>query len=119
MSDASVERSALAEKLEVLRTKASMRSVDVTDILGTTSETVSKWNNGRSYPRPGDESLLVDLENVVECLSEFYRDPRTARAWLYSRHRYFEGLRPTDLIRQGRMEEVLQAIRSMDDPAYT
>ena len=119
MASAVEERNVVAEKLAVLRDRAAIRSVDVANMLGTTPETVSRWNQGRAYPRPQKESLLVDLEYIVERLSEFYSDPRTARAWLYSRHKYFDGLRPADLIQEGRIEEVLEAIQTMADPTYT
>lgn len=119
MSNVAAERNAVAAKLKLLRTRAAIRSVDVANMLGTTPETVSRWNHGRAYPRPNKESLLVDLEYIVERLSEFYSDPRTARAWLYSRHKYFDGLRPADLIRKGRIHEVLEAIQAMGDPACT
>lgn len=119
MTEAAVERSAVAGKLEMLRTKAAIRSVDVANMLGTTPETVSRWNHGRAYPRPNKENLLVDLEYIVERLSEFYSDPRAARAWLYSRHRYFNGLRPADLIQEGRVQEVLEAIQAMSNTSYT
>lgn len=110
---------AIAAKLEFLKIRAAIRAVDVANMLGTTPETVSRWNRGRAYPRPNKESLLVDLEYIVERLSEFYSDPNAARAWLYSRHKYFNGLRPADLIQEGRIEEVLEAIQSMANPEYT
>ena len=119
MTDVAVERNAVAEKLKLLRTRAAIRSVDVANMLGTTPETVSRWNHGRAYPRPKKENLLVDLEYIVERLSEFYSDPRSARAWLYSRHKYFRGLRPADLIQEGRIQEVLEAIQAMSNPSYT
>ena len=119
MASVVAEKNVVAEKLAVLRDRAAIRAVDVANMLGTTPETVSRWNQGRAYPRPGKESLLVDLEYIVERLSEFYSDPRTARAWLYSRHKYFDGLRPADLIQEGRIEEVLEAIQTMADPTYT
>ena len=119
MSSSIVERNVVAEKLELLRTRAAIRSVDVANMLGTTPETVSRWNHGRAYPRPNKENLLVDLEYIVERLSEFYSEPRTARAWLYSRHKYFDGLRPADLIQEGRIQEVLEAIQAMASPTYT
>ena len=119
MTNAIAERNVVAEKLELLKNRAAIRAVDVANMLGTTPETVSRWNQGRAYPRPSKESLLVDLEYVVERLSEFYSDPRTARAWLYSRHKYFSGLRPADLIQEGRTEEVLEAIQAMTDPTHT
>ena len=61
----------------------------------------------------------MDLEYIVERLSEFYSDPKTVRAWLYSRHRYFDGLRPADLIQEGRVEEVLEAIQALSNPSHT
>ena len=61
----------------------------------------------------------ANMENILERLSEFYADPQTARAWLYSRHKYFDGLRPADLILEGRIQEVLEAIQAVGDPAYT
>ena len=119
MSNVLAEKNVIAGKLEALKTQAAIRAVDVANMLGTTPETVSRWNQGRAYPRPNKESRLVDLEYIVERLSEFYSDPRTARAWLYSRHKYFNGLRPADLIQEGRIEEVLEAIQLMADPTYT
>ena len=119
MSNLVAEKNVVAEKLELLKSRAAIRAVDVANMLGTTPETVSRWNQGRAYPRPAKESLLVDLEYIVERLSEFYSDPKTARSWLYSRHRYFSGLRPADLIQEGRIEEVLEAIQAMADPTYT
>ena len=86
--------------------------------LGTTFDTVSRRNHGRAHPRPSKEKMLMDLEYVVERLAEFYSDPITARAWLYSSHRYFDGVRPADLIREGRVQEVLEAIQAMGSPTY-
>ena len=119
MANVVVGKNVVAEKLELMRSRAAIRAVDVANMLGTTPETVSRWNLGRTYPRRSKESLLVDLEYIVERLSEFYSDPKTARAWLYSRHKYFRGLRPADLIQEGRIEEVLEAIQAMADPTYT
>lgn len=119
MSGAVAERNVVVEKLELLRTRAAIRLVDVANMLGTTPRTVSRWNQGHANPRPSKEILLGDLEYIVERLAEFYSDPRTARAWLYSRHRYFHGLRPADLVREGRAQEVLEAVHAMADPGHT
>ena len=119
MFDPEVRRNAVAEKLRLLKARAAIRSVDVANLLGTTPEAVSRWNQGRAYPRPNKKSLLVDLEYIVELLSEFYSEPRTVRAWLYSRHKYFSGLRPADLIQEGRSQEVLEAIQGMASPTHT
>lgn len=119
MSSAVAESNVMAGKLEFLRVRAAIRSVDVAKMLGTTPETVSRWNHGRAHPRASKERLLADLEYIVECVSEFYSDARTARAWLYSRHRFFSGARPADLIQDGRVDKVLEAIRTMANPMHT
>ena len=119
MTDVAVGRNGVSAKLELLRTKAAIRSIDVANMLGTTPRTVSRWKHGRAYPGPNNEYLLVDLERIVERLSEFYPDARTARAWLYLGHRFFNGLRPADLIREGRSQEVLEAIQAMSNPGHT
>ena len=119
MASEVAEKNVVAEKLAVLRSRAAIRAVDVANMLGTTPETVSRWNQGRAFPRPRKECLLVELVYIVERLSEFHPDPRTARAWLYSRHKYFDGLRPAHLIREGRIEEVLESIQTMANPTHT
>ena len=119
MTDVAAGKNAVSEKLELLRTKAALRSVDVANMLGTTPETVSRWHRGRAYPGPTEENLLANLEYIVERLSEFYSDPGTERVCLYSRHKFFGGPRPADLIREGRIEEVLEAIRAMSKPSHT
>ena len=48
MTDVAVGRNSVSEKLELLRTKAAMRSIDVANMLGTTPETVSRWHRGRA-----------------------------------------------------------------------
>ena len=106
-------------KLESLRDRGGIRSVDVANMLNTTPETVSRWNQGRAYPRARNERTLNDLEYIVERLSEFYTDPSTARAWLFSRHKFFDGDRPADLIQNGRTEDVLEAIRMMENHEFT
>lgn len=79
MAGVAVARNAVVGKLELLKTRAAIRSTDVADMLRTTPETVSRWNRGQAHPTPNEESLLVDLEYIAERLSEFYSDPETAR----------------------------------------
>lgn len=35
-------------------------------------ETVSRWNQGKAFPRPEAERILLDLEYVVERLADSY-----------------------------------------------
>jgi hypothetical protein len=89
-----------------------MRSVDVANVLGIRPETVSRWNQGRAFPRSDAERTLLDLEYVVDQLADLY-EPDEARLWLFSRQKLLDGARPADLIQQGRTDEVLRLLRQI------
>lgn len=112
-----MNENAIARKLQVIERKGSMRSVDVANLLGTRPETVSRWNQGKAFPRPDTEKLLLELEYIVDQLSDFYQ-PDEARLWLYSRQKRLGGTTPAELIQQGRVEDVITAINQLRDGSY-
>ena len=75
--------SAVARKLESLRNKGAIRNIEVANLLGTRPETVSRWNQGRAYPHSNTEKVLLELEFIVDQLSDFY-EPNEARQWIFS-----------------------------------
>src|SRR6266478_5372577 len=93
----------IARKLELLSEKAAMRSIDVANLLGIRPETVSRWNQGKAFPRSDAQRTLLDLEYIVEQLADLY-SPQEARLWLYSRQRLLEGATPAELIREGKAQ---------------
>src|SRR5229473_2041096 len=99
----------ISRKLEVLAEKAAMRSIDVANLLGTRPETVSRWNQGKAFPRPDAQKLLLELEYIVDQLSDFY-EPNEARLWLFSRQRLLGGDVPAELIQKGRASDVIAVI---------
>lgn len=108
---------AIARKLEAIQQKGAMRSVDVANLLGTRPEQVSRWNQGKAFPRPDAQKLLLDLEYIVDQLSDFY-EPQEARLWLFSRQRLLNGEVPAELIQKGRAQEVIDAIDQLRDGVY-
>ena len=64
--------SAVARKLESIRQKGAIRHREVANLLGTRPETVSRWNTGQAYPVPNFEKTLLELEYIVDQLSDFY-----------------------------------------------
>src|ERR1700722_2953938 len=85
----------IARKLDLLAEKAAMRSVDVANLLGTRPETVSRWNLGKAFPRADAERTLLDLEYLVDLLSDIY-EPEEARLWFYSRQKLLGGVAPAE-----------------------
>jgi transcriptional regulator with XRE-family HTH domain len=110
-------RGAVAARLEVIRSRAGVRSREVADLIGTTPQTVSRWRTGRVEPQPDHLNRLLKLEWLVDQLSSLYR-PDEARLWLYSPHRLLSGDRPVDLIQRNRVDDVLKLIAQLHDGAY-
>jgi hypothetical protein len=108
---------AIARKIESIEEKGGMRSVDVANILGTRPETVSRWNQGKAFPRGDTERTLLDLEYIVDQLSDFY-EPLEARVWLYSRQRLLGGECPVTLIQQGNTSAVIQVLDELRDSIF-
>jgi hypothetical protein len=108
---------AIARKLEAIQRKGAMRSVDIANILGTRPETVSRWNQGKAFPRPDTQKLLLELEYIVDQLSDFY-EPQEARLWLFSRQKLLGGETPAELIQKGRTADVIAIIDQLRDGVY-
>lgn len=109
--------SAVARKLESLRNKGAMRHIEVANLLGTRPETVSRWNQGRAYPHANTEKVLLELEFVIDQLSDFY-EPREARQWIFSPQKHLNGASPAELIREGRIEEVRRLVNQLREGVY-
>ena len=108
---------AIALKLENISSKGGMRLVDVANVLRTRPETVSRWNQGKAFPNPTNERQLLELEWIVEKLTNFYT-PQEARFWLFSRQELLDGKTPADLIADDKSEEVLAAIAQLREAVF-
>ena len=109
--------SAVARKLESIRRKGAMRHTEVANLLGTRPETVSRWNKGHAYPVPNFEKTLLELEYIVDQLSDFY-EPNEARQWIFAPQKLLEGKSPAELIRNGRIDDVMQLVIQLRDAVY-
>jgi transcriptional regulator with XRE-family HTH domain len=107
----------IARKLESLQQRAALRSIDVANVLQIRPETVSRWNQGKAFPQPDAERVLLDLEYVVDLLADLY-EPQEARMWLFARQRLLDGAIPAELIRHKDAERVLAVIRQLLEAVY-
>lgn len=108
--------SAVARKLESLRNKG-IKQTEVAILLRTRPEQVSRWNKGQAYPRSSTEKTLLELEFIVDQLSDFY-EPNEARQWLFSPQRQLEGNSPAELIREGKIDDVRRLVNQLRDAVY-
>ena len=109
--------SAIAKRLDTINKKGGLKSVDVANILGTTPETVSRWNQGRAFPRPTAREQIVQLEYIVDQLADFY-DPEEITLWLISHQKLLGGAVPAMLIQTGRTDEVIRVVEQLRQGAF-
>ena len=110
--------SAVAKLLDDLRERGGLKGSDVANMTSVSPATVSRWTSGKAFPQPKTQLLISDLRYIVDRLAEFY-SPDETRIWLYSRHPLLGGARAIDLIHDGRADEVLRVIESLDESTYT
>jgi transcriptional regulator with XRE-family HTH domain len=108
---------AVARKLDSIRSKGGMKNIDVANVLGLPPETVSRWNQGKAFPQPDAERTLLELEYIIDELSDFY-DPQEARLWLFSRQKLLGGQVPAELIQKRQIDEVRSVIAQLRDSVF-
>jgi transcriptional regulator with XRE-family HTH domain len=109
---------AVKKILDVLRESGGLQGKDLANIVAVSPATVSRWSNGKATPDLKTQTIIAELRYVVDRLSEFYTADET-RLWLHTNHPMLNGERAIDLINNGRTEEVLGIIESLDAGAYT
>jgi transcriptional regulator with XRE-family HTH domain len=109
---------ALAERIESIRQRGGISSREVAQLVGTTPQTVSRWQTGRASPHPKTLERLLFLEWVASQLGQFY-DPETARLWLFAHHPLLHGNRPADRIAAGEFDDVLALLDQLQTGTYT
>ena len=86
------------------------------DALGVSPAQVSRWRQGRGIDEENAERLDL-LELAMSMLQRIY-EPDTVDAWLFGFNPLHRHRRPIDVIRQGRVEELLAAIRQERAGSY-
>jgi transcriptional regulator with XRE-family HTH domain len=106
---------ATAKKIEALR--ADFRSAaQLADMLGVSRSQVTRWLRGAGIdPLNAEKVDLLDL--VWSNLLRLY-EREAALSWLFGVNPLLNDRRPIDLIRLGRAEELMRAIRAERADAF-
>jgi hypothetical protein len=99
----------IARKVEALR-EDFRSAAEVADLLGVDRAQLTRWRRGAGIDPINAEKVDL-LELVWANLLRLY-DRDAARAWLFGVNPLLGDARPIDLIRQGRAEELIRAIRA-------
>jgi transcriptional regulator with XRE-family HTH domain len=106
---------ATAEKVRAL-TKDFRSSAELARMLGVNRSQVTRWLKGAGIDPLNAEKIDV-LELVVANLQRLY-EPEVIRPWLFGFNPHLGNRRPIDLVRKGRVEELLAAIRAERADSY-
>jgi transcriptional regulator with XRE-family HTH domain len=111
---------ALASRLDAIKEKGGVKSRDVAQLLGTTPQTVSRWQTGKTEPQGDQLQKLLALEWVLAQLAELYT-PDEAKLWLFSPHRLLGGDSPAARIQSKGLtgiDDVLALISQIKEGAF-
>jgi uncharacterized protein (DUF2384 family) len=100
---------AIATKVDALRVDFGS-SARLADMLGVSRAQVTRWLRGSGIDPLNAEKVDL-LELVWSNLLRLY-DREAALAWLFGLNPVLGDRRPIDLIREGRTEELMRAIRA-------
>ena len=118
MTTANLQReTAVSRLVSELKTIGGLKGRDLANMLGVSPPTVSRWSKGEADPTIDKQTAMAQLRWVVDRLADFY-EPDEVRLWLQSPHPQLGGLRPFDLIIDGRTVEVLEVIERLDSGVY-
>jgi len=86
------------------------------DAMGVHRSQVTRWAQGRSA-QAENAWLLRDIAAAVSRLADFYQTS-TINRWLLGANPDLEGEQPIELLRQGRLPEVLMAVQAQTSGAF-
>jgi hypothetical protein len=96
--------------------KAFTSDAALADAMSVHRSQVTRWSQGRSA-QTGNAWLLRDLAAAVSRLADFYQTG-TINRWLFGANPDLDGEQPIELLRQGRLPEVLMAIQAQTGGAF-
>jgi uncharacterized protein (DUF2384 family) len=100
---------ATAAKVEALTVDFKTQAA-LADLLGVSRSRVTRWLKGAGIDPLNAERVDL-LELVWSSLLRIY-EPDAARAWLFGLNPQLGDRRPIDLIRAGKAEQLMRAIRA-------
>ena len=100
---------ATAAKVRALR-RDFKTGAAVAELLGVHRAQVTRWLRGAGIDPQNAERIDL-LEMVWASLLRLY-EPEAARSWLFGLNPHLGDRRPIDLVRAGRTEELLRALRA-------
>lgn len=102
-----------------LRARGAFASdVEMAQTLGIDRTRIISWKKGASRPRQEHVRYLADVATTVDTLRRFLH-PSVVGDWLTTTQFGLGGRTPVEMLREGRLADVLQAANATEHGAYT
>ena len=103
---------------EILRLRKSFgNQSNLAEVLGVDRSSVTRWLHGRDIPDAENEEKITALRYVMTRLLKFLKE-EAAVSWLEGINAHLGNQRPLDLLRHGRIAEVISAIEQTEAGSY-
>jgi transcriptional regulator with XRE-family HTH domain len=107
--------SALAHRYTVAR-RAFVSDAEMAESLGVHRSQIARWKQG-TPPDPKNAERLLGLDVVVSLLEGFL-EAESIPKWLRGTNAHLSHRRPLDVLREGRLSEVIRAIEAERSGAF-
>jgi hypothetical protein len=111
-----LERLALVSHYVRART-AFASDLEMSEMLGIDRTRLIAWKKGTSKPRQEQLRYLADVATTVDALRRFLH-PTVMGDWLVAPKIQLEDRSPVDLLREGRLADVLQAANASEHGSF-
>jgi len=110
-------RSSAARSLRAAERLDSIASVlgsdaAVAEVLGVSRAQPGRWREGQA-PDPDNRDRIIGLDAVIALLSGFLAESSIPK-WLNGVNAHLDNRRPINVLREGRVSDVIAAIASID-----
>ena len=80
--------------------------------------TVRRWRGAEVAPRVRHQASLAALVDLRHVLSEVFERQADATEWLHTPIKAFRGHPPIEMIRRGRIKDVVEVLATMESGAF-
>ena len=93
-------------------------NADLAAALQVDRRTVQRYSSGTSYPTRRVRDSIADLRELSILLDEIFLGEADALRWLNKTVPVLKGRRPIDLIKRGKLDEVITALTTFQTGAF-
>jgi uncharacterized protein (DUF2384 family) len=105
-----LERETARKTIEESRVSFGLNYGDIASALDVTRRMLLRYRKEKNTPSPKVRERLEALRQISFLLEEIFIDREEALEWLYTPVPLLQGRRPIDLMRRGKLDDVLAVL---------